>query len=64
MRNIDIARICRIHGINVRFGDASYSRIEAHEVANHRSGESIEDVSHWVDVTGWTAGRLYKWLGY
>ena len=22
------------------------------------------DASQWVDVTGWTATRLYAWLGY
>jgi hypothetical protein len=22
------------------------------------------DASEWINVTGWTVGRLYRWLGY
>jgi hypothetical protein len=28
------------------------------------TGPNREDASQWVDVTGWTAGQVYIWLGY
>ena len=27
-------------------------------------GPNGEDASTWVDIAGWTLGRLYRWLGY
>ena len=59
MSNDAIKRVLGLHGV---LSYQTCGRIRAWEIAVNVDRHI--DVSKWVDVTGWTATRLYACLGY
>lgn len=61
MPHTTIIHVLNQHGMEHKMESG---QLLAYEVMTRLVNGHVEPCGDWVDVTGWTANKLYAWLGY